>query len=304
MASLEQARAHFEVGEFAKARTVAVDGLGGASEDVELLRIAGRAGVETGADDAVEQLTKVTELQPDSAEAWRDLGDALAAEGRTEEANAAFRKVLEIDSDDELALTALGHTAFQTGDKNDAVSMLEQVADRGTGVTTAAISLVEMYRALGQSEEALAAARRIAAADPDEPLYALDVAELSLDAGHADDAAEAFSRLRELVDLPEDEVGVLQGLVKTELARDRPQEALGLARQASAIDTVGRSTGVLAHLEADLGVDSTPEDAVARGQSTAFLQAIQAPPSRQEAQELIDATLADLRRSLSGEGRG
>ena len=84
---------------------------------------------------------------------------------------------------------------------------------------------------------------------------------------------EAFGRLRQIVDLPEHEVAALQGLVKAELARDRAQEALELARQASAIDTVGRSTGVLAHLEADLGVDSSPEDAVARGQSTAFLQA-------------------------------
>jgi hypothetical protein len=104
--------------------------------------------------------------------------------------------------------------------------------------------------------------------------------------------------------MPEQEVGVLHGLVKAELARDRPRDALELARQAIGIDTVGRSTGVLAHLEADLGVDSTPEDAVARGQSSAFLQAIQAPPSRQEAEGLIDATLADLRRSLGGEEHG
>jgi len=303
MATLEQARTHFEAGQFAKARDTALEGLGSAPDDVDLLRIAGRAGVETGADDSVAQLSKVTELQPDSAAAWRDLGDALAAEGRTEEAGDAFRKVLEIEPDDEVAITALGHAAYQAGDRSGAVTMLEQVAERGS-MTTAAISLVDMYRALGQGDEALAAAQRVAAADPDEPLYALDVAELALEAGKADEAMDAFGRLRQLVDLPEHEVAALQGLVKTELARDRPKEALELARQASAIDTVGRSTGVLAHLEADLGVDSSPEDAVARGQSTAFLQAIQAPPSRQEAEKLIDATLADLRRSLGGEDRG
>ena len=304
MAALEQARAQFEAGEFAQARTTAMEGLAGAPADVALMRIAGRAGVETGADDAVEQLRRVAELQPDSADAWRDLGDALAAEGRTDEANEAFRRVLDIDPDDELALTALGHTAFAAGATSDAVSMLEQAADRRSGATTAAISLVEMYRTLGQRDEALAAARRLAAAAPDEPLYALDVGELALETGNADEAVEAFSRLRELVDQPEQEVGALHGLVKAELARDRREAALDVARQASAIDTVGRSTGVLAHLEADLGVESSPDDAVARGQSTAFLQAIQAPPSRQEAEELIDATLADLRRSLGGEGVG
>ena len=303
MTALEQARSHFEAGAFAKARSAAIEGLGGAPEDVELLRVAGRAGVETGADDAVEQLQKVAELQPASAEAWRDLGDALAAEGRTEEANDAFRKVLDIDPEDEVALTALGHTAFQAGERGEAVSMLEQVAGRMSG-STAAISLVEMYRTLGQLDEALAAARRVAQAAPDQPLYALDVAELALETGEADEAADAFARVRALVDLPEDEVGALQGLIKAELARGRTEEALELARQAGAIDTVGRTTGVLAHLEADLGAESSPEDALARGQSVAFIQAQQAPPSRQEAEQLIDATLQDLRRSLSGEGRG
>jgi tetratricopeptide (TPR) repeat protein len=303
MTSLEQARSHFEAGEFAKARSAAVEGLGGAPEDVELLRLAGRAGVEAGADDAVEQLRKVAELQPASAEAWRDLGDALAAEGRTDEANDAFRKVLEIDPEDEVALTALGHTAFQAGERGEAVSMLERVAGRTAG-STAAISLVEMYRTLGQLDEALAAARRVAQATPEQPLYWLDVGELALETGEAEEAAEAFARLRALVDLPEDEVGALQGLIKAELARGRTDEALDLARQAGAIDTVGRTTGVLAHLEAELGAESSPEDAIARGQSTAFIQAQQAPPSRQEAEQLIDATLADLRRSLGGEGRG
>jgi tetratricopeptide (TPR) repeat protein len=303
MTALEQAQAHFEAGEFAKARSAAIEGLGGAPEDVELLRVAGRAGVETGADDAVEQLQKVAELHSASTEAWRDLGDALAAEGRTEEANDAFRKVLEIDPEDEVALTALGHTAFQAGERGEAVSMLEQVAGRMSG-STAAISLVEMYRTLGQPDEALAAARRVAQAAPEQPLYALDVAELALETGEAEEAAEAFARLRLLVDLPEDEVGALQGLIKAELARGRTDEALELARQAGAIDTVGRTTGVLAHLEAELGAETSPEDALERGQSVALIQAQQAPPSRQEAEQLIDATLADLRRSLSGEGRG
>jgi len=303
MTALEQAQAHFEAGEFASARSAAVEGLGGAPEDVELLRVAGRAGVETGAADAVEQLQKVAELQPASTETWRDLGDALAAEGRTDEANDAFRKVLEIDPDDEVALTALGHTAFQAGERGEAVSMLEQVAGRVSG-STAAISLVEMYRTLGQPDEALAAARRVAQSAPERPLYALDVAELALETGEAEEAAEAFGRLRALVDLPEDEVGALQGLIKAELARGRADEALELARQAGAIDTVGRTTGVLAHLEAELGAESSPQDALERGQSVALIQAQQAPPSRQEAEQLIDATLQDLRQSLSGEGRG
>lgn len=302
MSALEQARSHFESGEFGRAREAAVAALEGTPDDVELLRLAGRAGVEIGSEDAVERLRRVTELQPDSAEAWRDLADALAAEGRSEESSQAFRKVLEIEPEDEVALTALGHTAFQEGKRDDGISMLEQVAGRlPAGASTAAISLVDMYRTLGQPAEALAAARRVAEASTENPLAALDVAELSLETGELDEAADAFARLREILELPDGQVAALQGAIKVELAREQPERALELARQASAIDTVGRTAGVLAYLEAELGADETPSEAIARGATTVFMQAQEVPPSRAEVDSLLEATLADLRRGLQGD---
>lgn len=298
---LEQARSHFEAGEFARARDLAANGLASSPDDVELLRVAGLAGVETGADDAVDQLRRVADQQPDSADSWRNLADALAAEGRTQEAEDAFRRVLDIDPEDEVALTAVGHTAFQAGNRDEAVSMLEQVAGRVTGASTAAISLVEMYRTLGRPEEALVAARKVAEADQENELAALDVAELALEIDKFDEAAEAFAWLRQIVDLPEHEVAALQGMIKVELARGDAERALQLARDAGAIDTVGRTTGVLAHLEADAGGDAAHETVVARGQSAAFVLALEAPPSREEVVSLLDATLGDLRRSLGGD---
>jgi superkiller protein 3 len=303
LSDLEQARSHFEAGEFSRAREAAMNGLANTPDDVDLLRLAGRAGVETGAEDAVDQLRGVAERQPDSAESWRDLGDALAADGRTDEANEAFRRVLDIEPEDETALTALGHGAFQAGEREEGVSMLEQVAGRTEGASTAVISLVEMYRMVDRPEEALAAARKLAEADAENPVAALDVAELALETGKLDEAADAFAWLRQLVDLPEHEVGALQGMIKVELERGDEQRALEVAREAAAIDTVGRTTGVLAHLEAGLGVDSS-ETEVARGQSAAFVLALEAPPSREEVGTLLDATLADMRRSLGGGAGG
>ena len=298
---LEQARSHFEAGEFARARDLAANGLAASPDDVELLRLAGRAGVEIGTDDAVDQLRAVAERQPDSAESWRDLGDALAAEGRMDEAGVAFRRVLEIEPEDETALTALGHGAFQAGQRDEAVSMLEQVAGRTEGASTAVISLVEMYRTLGRPDEALAAARKIVEADPENPLATLDVAELAFETDKFDEAADAFAWLRQVVDLPEHEVGALQGMIKVELARGDTERALELAREAAAIDTVGRTTGVLAHLEAEAGSDAASETVVARGQSAAFVLALEAPPTREEVETLLNATLGDLRMSLGGD---
>jgi tetratricopeptide (TPR) repeat protein len=303
MSALEQARTLYEAGDFEKARAAAAEGLASEPDDVELLQLAGRSGVETGSPDAVDQLSRVTEVQPESADAWRDLADALAADGRTEEAERAFQKVLEIEPEDETAQTALGHTAFQAGRRDDALSLLERVAGRSDGVSTAHVSLVDMYRAVGQPEEALAAARKIMEADPGNALAALDVAELSLEVGRADEAADAFGRLREITDLPEDEVAALQGMIKAELRRGAEDRALNLAREAGAIDTVGRTTAVLAHLELSAGGGQDIEPSVARGQSTAFLQALEAPPSRDEVETLLDATLAGLRRKLTEDDR-
>jgi tetratricopeptide (TPR) repeat protein len=303
MSALEQARTQLEAGNFGAARQAAAEGLRDSPDDVELLRVAGRAGVETGAEDAADQLRKVAELQPDSAESWRDLGDALAAEGRTDEADRAFRKVLEIDPDDETALTAIGHAAFQAGRRDDAVSMLEQVAGRAGGASTAHISLVDMYRTLGQLDEALAAARKVAEADPGDALAALDVAELSLTLGRPDDAIEGFGRLREAVEFPEDEVSAIQGMIKAELQRGGEARAIELAREAAAIDVAGGTTAVLAHLEADAGAEAAGDDALTRAQSVAFIQAQEAPPSRADVESVIEASLADLRRKLLEEDR-
>jgi Flp pilus assembly protein TadD len=287
MSALDQARSHFQAGAFGKAHDAAVGGLADAPEDVELLSLAGRAGVEVGADDAVDQLRKVAELQPDSAEAWHDLGDALATEGRDDEATEAFKRALELNPEDELALTHLGHNAFTTGKSDDAVSYLTQAADRSESqMSTAVISLVEMYRSLGQADLALEAAKKILDAGPDDVATILDVAELSLELGNHDEALRAFERLREIDEVDQHEVYVLHGMIQVELARDDAARALELARDAKAIDTVGRTTGVFAYLEHEAGSGGVD---LPRDMSAATISALEAPPSRAE----VDAALAE-----------
>jgi tetratricopeptide (TPR) repeat protein len=277
MTELEQARAHFEAGRYAEAREAA---LAGASDDVELLRIAGRAGVEVGASDATEHLARVTELQPDSGEGWRDLGDAMLAEGRDKEAADAFRKALELNPDDDVALTSLGHTEYAAGSEG-AVAHLEQAAERGGGMSTAAISLVEMYRSMGKNEEALGTARKVLEAEPGDVAAALDVAELSLETDRLDDAREAFERIRGMEDLPDHEVYALHGMIQVELRRDNLDTALELAREAARVDEYGRTAGVLAHLEPpEQGDDGDREP----------------PPSREEVEAALSQSLREHRR--------
>jgi len=291
MTNLEQARSHFQAGEFGKAREAAVAALADSPDDPELLAVAGRAGVETGADDAVDQLRKVTELQADSAEAWHDLGDALATEGRDDEATEAFKKALELNPDDELALTHLGHNAYTTGKGDDALSYLTQAADRSEGrMSTAAISLVEMYRSLGQTDQALDAAKKVSEAAPDDVAAALDVAELSIELGNHDEALKAFERVRQIDEVDQHEVYALHGMIQVELARGDVAKALELAREAKAIDTVGRTTGVFAYLEHEAGSGGVD---IPRDMSAATIQALEAPPTREEVDQALAASLRE-----------
>jgi Flp pilus assembly protein TadD len=278
--AVEDAWARYDAGDFKASRRVAMEALESTPDDAELLRIAGRAGVELGSEDAVDQLRKVAELRPGEAESWRDLGDAHASDGQTDQATEAFRKALEIDPNDETSLTALGHAAYATGSDRDAVSYLEQAAERSSGASSAMISLVDMYREMGQHEEALAAAARIAEASPTDTAAAIDVAELSLEVGRLDEAAEAFERIRRIDELQDHDVYALHGLISVELRREGFERALELAREAATVDRHGRTAGVLAFVEARSGNESGDDP----------------PPSQEEVEAALTASLAEHRR--------
>lgn len=253
--SVEDARrrshVHFEAAEYRESRQAALDGLSVGPDDVELLVLAGRAGVELDADDAVEQLRRATELAPRDAVTWHYYGEALAAEGRTGEADAAFRRTVELDPQDEIALTHLGHTSLAAGRKEEGVGFLARAADLDPSTRTsltASVSLVDMYRSFGEYEKALEQAQRLAAAAPDDILAWLDVAELSLQVGRLDDAGDAFARLRDLDDVPGHEAYPLHGMIRVEIRRSQWDRAEELAAQAAAIDEHGLSTDLAAFL--------------------------------------------------------
>jgi tetratricopeptide (TPR) repeat protein len=242
----------FDSADFDESRKAALAGLSDAPDDVELLVLAGRAGMEIDAEDAIDQLKRATDLDPRNAAAWHHLGEALATEGRMDEADAAFRQAVELDPDDQVALTHLGHTSLAAGRKNEGVEYLARAADIAHSASTASISLVDMYRSFGQYEQALQQAQLIAGAAPDDVLAQLDVAELSFQVGRLDDASSAFERLRDLDDVPGREAYPLHGMIAVEVRRENWEVARDLAAQAAAIDPHGLSTDLAAFLDAQI----------------------------------------------------
>ncbi|HEY3728865.1 MAG TPA: tetratricopeptide repeat protein [Solirubrobacteraceae bacterium] len=285
----ERSRARLDEGDFTESLQAAREGLSAVPDDVELLVLAGRAGVELDSDDAVEHLRRATELAADDATAWHHLGEALAAEGLTKEADAAFRRAVELDPDDQIALTHLGHTSLAAGRQDEAVDYLSRAADNIQGASTAAISLVEMYRSFGRYEDAAAQAKRLAAAVPDDALAWLDVAELTFEVGQFDEARAAFERLREVDDVPGHEAYPIHGMLRVAVRGDEWERAQQLADQAAAIDPQGLGTDVGAFLRARTGGDGEDEP--------------ERVPTAEELDSALAASLAEYRRTLADDRR-
>ncbi len=276
-----QARTLLDGGEYEQSLRAAQRALSDAPDDVELLILAGRAGVELDDQQAVERLRRATELAPDDVSAWHHLGDALATEGNTQEAEAAFRRAVELDPEDEIALTHLGHTAVAAGRRDEGVGYLTRASDIAHEASSATISLVDMYRSFGQYDQALAQARRVSAAAPHDALASLDVAELSLQVGQLEEARSAFERLREVDDIPGHEAYPLHGMLLVELRGERWQQAANLIELLAAIDPHGLSTDVARYVAGQTG---------AGGDEPA--------PERADVEAALASSLADYRRIL------
>jgi tetratricopeptide (TPR) repeat protein len=278
-APADEAKALFEAGQYEQSREAALRGLAGQPDDTSLLRLAGKASAELGRSDAIEFLRRAVEVEPENADGWRDLGDALLYENRLPEATNAFRQAVELRPNDVSSLVQLAHAAYAAGDPEEAIGHIRQAVERDPNSPAARRALLEIYRAARRFDDALAAAEELAESDPQDVLAALDVAELYLQLDHPVDASSAFARLRRIDDDPEHEVYAYHGMIEAEIHRGRWRRALDLAIEATRIDRMGRTTDVLAYVVAQVfGGTDRPA------------------PSRDEVDEALAASRAEHRR--------
>ena len=158
----DDAMALFNGGDFQAARELALSGLADEPKDVNLLRLAGRSSAELDLSDATAYLEQAVEIDPENADAWRDLAEALLYQNRLNEAMSAIQHALELRPDDAAGLIDLGHGALVSGRTDEAVSYFVQAVERDPGSVAARRSLIEVYRATGRTEEALKAAENLA----------------------------------------------------------------------------------------------------------------------------------------------
>ena len=237
----------YNEGDFEGSREVALELLQASPRDTNLLRLAGKAGVELGLDDAVGQLEQAANGDPENPDGWRDLADALLAEGRSEDASNAIKQAIERRPDDVALLVDLAHITHAAGNPEAAIGTLEQVLELDFGNVAALRGLVGMYREANRLEDALRVGRKVVAYRPEDVLTALDVAELTLALDRMEEAVEAFRWLRDIDDEPDHEVYAVHGMIEAELRRERWRIALDLAVDATRVDRFGRTTDILAY---------------------------------------------------------
>jgi tetratricopeptide (TPR) repeat protein len=242
--SPERARELYARGEFQAALDAALAALQEDGDDITSLRVAGRASVELGSGDALDYLRRVTVLLPEDADAWRDLGDALAAEGRLTEAVDAWTTGARLRPDDSRLLVSLGHAALAEGMTEEATSYLRRAAEIAPRNRSATLSLVDLYRASENFGDALGVARSVWENEPEDVLAGLDVAELCLAVGALDAAEETYTRLLEIDDEAH-EIYARYGLIDVALRNEAWTRASELAAAAARVDSSSRTSQLL-----------------------------------------------------------
>lgn len=177
---------------------------------------------------------------------------ASLEEGDLVRAREALLRAVEEDPDNSSALVDLGYLALGAGDPEEAAGLFRQALERDRANLDALRALSTIHGRAGRAEDALEAASAVAEAQPEDPLAALEVADLALELGRLDEAEAAFRRLRTVDDDPAHEVFAYHGLIEVEIRRERWRRALDLAVDATRVDRLGRTTDLLAFVVAQV----------------------------------------------------
>ncbi len=105
-------------------------------------------------DEAIEQLHKTLEMDPSFYYTHWNLGSALMAKGAMGAAIEEYQKA-RVLNDDPLVLAVLARAYASSGDKTEALKILEQLKELSKQRYVSAYSFALVYLALGDKEEAL-----------------------------------------------------------------------------------------------------------------------------------------------------
>jgi tetratricopeptide (TPR) repeat protein len=149
-------------------------------------------------DDAAARHRRAIELQPDYAEAHNNLGSALRDLSRPDEAVKSYRKAVAIKPDFVMAHNNLGLTLLTLGRFEEAASSYRRVLKLRPDLVDAHNNLGNALRDSGHIEEAAASYRRALAIQPGYAKLHNNLGNALLDLGQIEEAAASYLRALEL----------------------------------------------------------------------------------------------------------
>ncbi len=150
-------------------------------------------------DEALKEIQRAIELDPESAVAYCALGFAYGKMGKFHKAVEAFQKALEKDPKCGLAHRGLALWRARMGEVEEAVRELEEALKVEPQYSATYAQLASAYERKGDYERALAFMEKAVKLSPKNPRYRISLAMLYHELGRLDEAAreaEAAFRLK------------------------------------------------------------------------------------------------------------
>lgn len=180
---------------------------------------------------ALSELQAVVTRSPDNAVARYNLGRAHLARNEWEQARQSFQKAIELRPDYMLARLSLAQLLVQRGDYDAALKTAADILKVDKSNKYA--ELIESAALLGQKKynESRALLNGMLKAQPNSPDIFFQLGVVNLAEGKYKDADQAFKKTYELN--PANSRG-LMGMVETEMAENKPEEAIQILEAEAA----------------------------------------------------------------------
>jgi tetratricopeptide (TPR) repeat protein len=215
--------------------------------------------------DALPALKRTATLLPDDPEAHSNLGNALRALARAEDAATSHRRALEIRADYAEAHNNLGSALRDLGRIDEAVASYRCAVAINRDFGMAHANLANALRSLGDLEDAVASFRQAVAIEPHCAEVLRNLGDSLLELGRADEADAAYRRALEI----EPDCGEAHSnLGMALMLQNRAAEAEASCRRALEINPQLTGAIVLsAQIHAEEGRFSEAEDLLQRALS-------------------------------------
>lgn len=183
--------------------------------------------------DGITLWTHTLECTTGNFVAHSNLGLALQAQGRIDEAMAEYRKALEVNPETGDALVNLGLALSQTGRPEEAVALYRKALQTDPANVKAVDNLGVALFQMGRFDEAIAQFHVAMQMDPTFPKPHVNLGDVLIKQGHIE---EAIAEFREALRLDPDNVDASENLGNAFADQGKAQEAMAQYRESLRIN--------------------------------------------------------------------